>query len=89
MVDHGERARALFLEGYNCAQAVVCAFSDVTGLDVETSARYASSFGGGLRRGLLRQRRDAGQQHRHGEQDRKRSVHQSYLPWFAFYNASV
>ena len=50
MVDHGERARALFLEGYNCAQAVVCAFSDVTGLDVETSARYASSFGGGLSR---------------------------------------
>ena len=49
-IDHGERARALFLEGYNCAQAVVCAFDDVTGLDRETAARMASSFGGGLGR---------------------------------------
>ena len=48
--DHAERAKALFLEGYNCAQAVFCAFADVTGLDVETSARLASSFGGGLGR---------------------------------------
>lgn len=50
MIDHGERARALFLEGYNCAQAVLCAFTDVTGLDMDTSARLASSFGGGLAR---------------------------------------
>ena len=50
MIDHGERAKALFLEGYNCAQAVLCAFTDVTGLDMDTSARLASSFGGGLAR---------------------------------------
>ena len=49
-IDHAERARALFLEGYNCAQAVACAFGDVTGLDVDTAARLASSFGGGLGR---------------------------------------
>ena len=49
-VDRAERAKALFLSGYNCSQAVVCAFCDVTGLDVETSARLASSFGGGLGR---------------------------------------
>ena len=49
-MDHAERARALFYEGYNCSQAVFCAFADVTGLDLETSARLASSFGGGLAR---------------------------------------
>ena len=51
--NHAERARQLFFEGYNCAQAVLCAFSDVTGFDTETSARMASSFGGGM--GRLRQ----------------------------------
>ena len=50
MIDHAERARALFYEGYNCAQAVFCAFTDVTGLDMETAARLASGFGGGLGR---------------------------------------
>lgn len=50
MTDHGEIARSLFLQGYNCAQAVLCAFGDVTGLDVDTAARIASSFGGGLGR---------------------------------------
>ncbi len=49
-MDHAERARALFYEGYNCSQAVFCAFADVTGLDVDASARLASSFGGGLGR---------------------------------------
>ena len=49
-MDHAEKARALFLEGYNCAQAVFCAFEDLTGLDRETSARLASSFGGGMGR---------------------------------------
>ena len=50
MIDHAERARALFMEGYNCAQAVFCAFTDVTGLDLSASAKLASSFGGGLGR---------------------------------------
>ena len=50
MVDHAALARQLFLEGYNCAQSVVCAFCDVTGLDMDTAARMASSFGGGLGR---------------------------------------
>ena len=49
-MDHAEKARALFLEGYNCAQAVLCAFDDLTGLDRETGARLASSFGGGMGR---------------------------------------
>ena len=50
MTDHAELARSLFLQGYNCAQAVVCAFGDVTGLDIDAAARMASSFGGGLGR---------------------------------------
>lgn len=47
---HAEKARALFLEGYNCSQAVAGAFCDEMGMDIETAARMASSFGGGLGR---------------------------------------
>ena len=49
-MDHGMKAAELFLSGYNCSQAVVVAFSDVTGLDKDFSARLASSFGGGMGR---------------------------------------
>ncbi len=47
---HAELARSLFLQGYNCSQAVFCAFCDVTGLEIDAAARMASSFGGGLGR---------------------------------------
>ena len=47
---HGEKAEALFYEGYNCSQSVLLAFSDVTGLEERTAAMLASSFGGGLGR---------------------------------------
>ena len=43
-------ARANFLAGYGCAQSVLIAFSDLTGLDENTSARLGSSFGGGMGR---------------------------------------
>ena len=49
-MDHAEEARRLFMEGYNCAQAVFCAFCDETGLDIDTAARMSSSFGGGMGR---------------------------------------
>ena len=49
-MDHSIYAAELFMQGYNCAQAVTVAFSDVTGLDKETSAKIASSFGGGMGR---------------------------------------
>ena len=52
-VDHAEKAAQLFLQGYNCAQAVVCAFCDITELDENTAKCIASSFGGGM--GKLRQ----------------------------------
>ncbi len=49
-MDHTISAAQLFLDGYNCAQAITVAFSDVTGLDKDFSARMASSFGGGIGR---------------------------------------
>ena len=49
-MDHSEYAVELFVEGYNCAQAVAVAFCDVTGLEKATAARMASSFGGGMGR---------------------------------------
>ena len=45
-----EKAEQLFLEGYNCSQAVLIAFEDLHGLDRETAAKLASSFGGGMAR---------------------------------------
>lgn len=45
-----EYAASLFTNGYNCAQAVAMAFSDITGLDEKMSAKTVSSFGGGMGR---------------------------------------
>ena len=50
MTNHAELAKQLFFKGYNCAQSAFCAFTDVTGYDIDTSARMASSFGAGLGR---------------------------------------
>ena len=49
-MDHGALAREYFLKGYNCSQAVLLAFSDLTGLDEKVAVRLASSFGGGMGR---------------------------------------
>ena len=49
-MERAERAAELFLQGYNCAQAVAVVFSDLTGLSPELSAKMASSFGGGMGR---------------------------------------
>jgi len=49
-MDHSTYAAELFVGGYNCAQAVMVAFSDVTGLSKEFSAKISSSFGGGMGR---------------------------------------
>lgn len=43
-----EIAQANFLKGYTCAQSVLLAFSDLTGLDEMTCARLAAGFGGGV-----------------------------------------
>ncbi len=43
-------AERYFREGYNCAQAVTLAFSDLIGLPPEKAASLSSSFGGGFGR---------------------------------------
>lgn len=45
---HGKRAAELFLSGYNCAQSVFSAFSDITGIPEEDGAKLMSAFGGGM-----------------------------------------
>ena len=49
-MNHAEYAAQLFLQGYNCAQAVAVAFCDVTGMEEKHTAKLASSFGGGMGR---------------------------------------
>ncbi len=49
-MNHKEKAKELFIKGYNCAQSVFAAFSDVTGIDEETSLKLSSSFGAGMGR---------------------------------------
>ncbi len=49
-MNHAEKAAELFLSGSNCAQAVILAFGDVTGLDETFAARLSCSFGGGMGR---------------------------------------
>lgn len=45
-----DKAREMFLQGYNCCQAVVGAFADLYGFDPETAMKMAEGFGGGLGR---------------------------------------
>ncbi len=49
-MDYREKAEKLFLDGYNCAQSVFCAFAGDLGLDFETALKLSSSFGGGMGR---------------------------------------
>lgn len=50
MSKYEEKAKNLFLEGYNCAQSVFLAFEDVIGVDHSTALKLSSSFGGGMAR---------------------------------------
>ena len=50
MMTHSELAAENFKRGYNCAQAVLLAFGDLTGLDEKTAAKLSSGFGGGMGR---------------------------------------
>ena len=49
-MDRQYKAATLFVEGYNCAQAVAMAFADMIGLDEKFCAKAVSSFGGGMGR---------------------------------------
>lgn len=50
MSQKGAAARALFEQGYNCAQSVAGAFAAECGLPRETMIRLISPFGGGMGR---------------------------------------
>lgn len=47
---HGERAEANFRKGYNCAQAVYCAWAKELGLTENTAARTVCALGAGMGR---------------------------------------
>jgi C_GCAxxG_C_C family probable redox protein len=46
-MDYEKRAKELFLQGYNCAQATFITFAEGK-MKTEDAARIASAFGGGL-----------------------------------------
>ena len=48
MTEYGARAGELFSCGYNCAQAVACAFAEHFGLPFDSLAALACPFGGGV-----------------------------------------
>ena len=49
-MSRADLAKTNFLKGYNCAQAVVCAFIDLTNVSETDALRASSSFGGGIGR---------------------------------------
>lgn len=45
---HAQKARTLFCNGCNCAQAVFAAFAEDFGIEESQALKLASSFGGGM-----------------------------------------
>ncbi len=50
MTTHEEKAKELFLKGYACSQAVLCAYARELGLDEQTALKISLPFGGGIGR---------------------------------------
>ena len=50
MENKGDKAKNLFLNGYNCAQAVYCTFCEDFGMNIPTALKASACFGGGLGR---------------------------------------
>lgn len=48
--ERADKARELFLSGYNCAQSVVLAYADLFNADYDLIMRLSTSFGGGMGR---------------------------------------
>ncbi len=49
-MNHVEKARELFLAGYNCSQAVFAAFATEYGIDEKTALSISCGLGGGVGR---------------------------------------
>ena len=47
MTERAKQAQDFHDQGYNCAQAVVCAYCDLVGLDKETAYKMSEGFGFG------------------------------------------
>ena len=52
-MDIKEKAEKLHKSGYNCAQSVLGACGEYTGLDDDTALAISAGFGGGLRSGEI------------------------------------
>lgn len=50
MSKYTERAKELFMSGYNCSQSVFCAFAEELGISEEKAARISIGLGGGVGR---------------------------------------
>lgn len=50
MGERADRAKEMFLQGYNCSQSVVGAFADLFGYDPITAMKFAEGLGGGMGR---------------------------------------
>lgn len=50
MNQYSKTATSYFRQGYNCSQSVFLTFAPILGIDQDTAARLASSFGGGMGR---------------------------------------
>lgn len=50
-MDHQELALKYFNMKYHCSQAVLAAYSDLTGLSIDESLKLGSCFGSGMRQG--------------------------------------
>ena len=50
MTDSPQRAEAMFLEGFNCAQSVLACCGEGRGISRELAIRVAQAFGGGIGR---------------------------------------
>ncbi len=48
MEDRVQKAMENHKKGYNCCQAVACAYADLVGVDEETMFRVAEGFGAGM-----------------------------------------
>lgn len=48
MTERAKLAQDFHDQGYNCAQAVVCAYCDLVGLDKETAYKMSEGFGFGM-----------------------------------------
>lgn len=48
MTERAEKAQELHNAGYNCAQAVVCAYCDLFGADKDEACKMAEGFGLGM-----------------------------------------